>query len=82
MLIIVPYEIKGLKKIEKNLEKFSLDYEKSFDCKNVKEVHLWLPKFKIETSIELNETLKKVRLILRHHEYLSSITVNSIYYFS
>ena len=61
MVIILPNEIEGFKEVENNLEKFSLDYEKSFKNSSKHEVRLFLPKFKIETSIDLNETLQQVR---------------------
>lgn len=58
MVIIVPDEIEGLKKIIDNIEKFNqtalsqVGYER--------EVFVYLPKFKIETQLDLENPLKNV----------------------
>uniref|UniRef100_A0ABD2XG47 Serpin domain-containing protein n=1 Tax=Trichogramma kaykai TaxID=54128 RepID=A0ABD2XG47_9HYME len=56
MVIIVPDEIDGLKDVINNLEHFNASRlaKSGYD----REVHLYLPKFKIETKIDLNEPLK------------------------
>ena len=80
MVIIIPDNIDGLKKVEESIEKvnffrdcqprisrrFSSRFCKFFRKKNVakepveSEFELYLPKFKIETSIDLTELLKQV----------------------
>jgi len=58
MVIIVPDEIDGLSKIEENLEAFNHSYL----AKNgyEREIHLFLPRFKIESTIDLQPTLEKL----------------------
>ena len=58
MVVIVPKEIDGLTKIENDLENLKLDYQN--DLKYKREICLSLPKFKIETTIELNPHLMDV----------------------
>lgn len=61
MLIVVPKEIDGLDRVEKNLEKINIDYE---ELKYAPEkVQLYLPKFKVETTIDLNSHLSEVAII-------------------
>ena len=74
MVIILPDEIEGIKEVENNLEKFNLDYEQSFGNRSKREVRLFLPKFKIETSIDLNETLQQVTLLFQYYNFSSLIT--------
>lgn len=58
LVIIVPKEIDGLKAIEDNLDKIQLDES---DIRHYKrEVCLALPKFKIESTIDLNQHLNEV----------------------
>ena len=59
MLIIVPDEINGLSKIEENLHK--VDVNTLLNSGFEREVFLYLPKFKVESTIPLNEPLKKVK---------------------
>ncbi|XP_014220593.1 alaserpin-like isoform X4 [Trichogramma pretiosum] len=56
MVIIVPDEIDGLKDVINNLEHFNASRlaKSGYD----REVHLYLPKFKINTKIDLNDPLK------------------------
>ena len=63
LVIILPNEIDGLQKIESNLEKINFNYE---DAKNSykPEIILELPKFKIESTIELNPHLQEVSKIM------------------
>ncbi|KAJ8681874.1 hypothetical protein QAD02_017666 [Eretmocerus hayati] len=60
MIIVVPQEINGLDHIEANLE--SLNIDELITGKNVEPefISLFLPKFKIESEIDLEETLKKL----------------------
>lgn len=58
MLIVLPNEIDGLEKVEKSLETLSL---KSLRRNRfLKEVDLYLPKFRVESTIELNNVLEEV----------------------
>ncbi|XP_032456305.1 antichymotrypsin-2 isoform X1 [Nasonia vitripennis] len=58
LVIIVPKEIDGLKQVEDNLEKIQID---EHDLKRYKrEINLALPKFKIETTIDLNQHLDEL----------------------
>lgn len=60
MVIVVPDEVDGLGQIIKNLESFnSARLESSRRCRKVK---LYLPKFKIESEIDLKEPLRKVKI--------------------
>lgn len=62
LVIIVPNEIDGLKQVEDNLEKIQLD---EHDLKRYRrEINLALPKFKIETTINLNQHLDEVNFRL------------------
>lgn len=62
MVIIVPDEIEGLGKIIENIEKFNqtalsqAGYER--------EVFVYLPKFKIETQLDLEKPLTNVSELL------------------
>ena len=60
MLIIVPREIDGLSKKEKNLEKISVNYTQNLSKTFRRKTKLYLPKFKIETKLFLEERLKQV----------------------
>ena len=58
MLIIMPREIGDLKKIEQMSKKFTNDY---FDeLGSIHNVLVTIPMFKIESSIDLKEPIKKV----------------------
>lgn len=60
MLIILPNEIDGLTNIENNLEKINLNYAEIFSGYYKPEIKVYLPKFKIETTIDLTVVLKQV----------------------
>lgn len=60
MVLVVPDEIEGLSDIEKNLDKIDLDYQNQFGRGFKTEVNLYLPRFKIESTIDLNEILQEV----------------------
>lgn len=58
MIIILPNEIDGLSEVEKKLQNIRLS-----DILNQgyeQEIQLYLPKFKVESEIHLNNVLKKV----------------------
>ncbi|KAL7301141.1 hypothetical protein TKK_0006115 [Trichogramma kaykai] len=67
MVIIVPNDIDGLKDVEANLEKFDIDYAGEFRRKEC-EVKLFLPKFKIETTIDMQPHLEKMGVKLAFTE--------------
>ncbi|XP_023247759.1 serpin B13-like [Copidosoma floridanum] len=58
MVIVVPNAIDGLEKIENNLEKLELQYEHFKYSRQ--EVNLSLPKFKVESTHELNAHLMEL----------------------
>ena len=59
--MIVQNKIDGLSRIENNLEKININYSKKFSSKSYKpQIILHLPKFKIESTIDLAEALKQV----------------------
>lgn len=58
MLIVVPKEIDGLREVERNLEKIEIQYEELSYASE--KVQLYLPKFKVETTIDLNPHLNEV----------------------
>ncbi|XP_058791549.1 serine protease inhibitor 3/4-like isoform X4 [Phymastichus coffea] len=58
MVIIVPDEINGLNNILNNLESFN--YTRLASSGSKRDVHLHLPKFKIESSIDLREPLSQM----------------------
>ncbi|XP_015609138.1 alaserpin isoform X2 [Cephus cinctus] len=58
MVIIMPNEIEGLQRIENNIHE--VDFSRLPQLGRKQEVILHLPKFKIETTMELNDLLKKV----------------------
>ena len=65
MVIIFPNEVDGLRNIEENLNKINFDYRNYLGEKNQREIKLFLPKFKINTSVDLIEQLKNVRLYFK-----------------
>lgn len=62
MIILLPNEIKGLQFLEKNFkwEDFS---EAS---RNETDIELTLPRFKYEIKIDLENILRKVKLVIQH----------------
>ncbi|XP_048265796.1 antichymotrypsin-2 [Bombus terrestris] len=60
MIIILPNEIDGLSDVEKKLQNTSLTNILSQGDKE--EVELWLPKFKVESMLELNDVLQEMGL--------------------
>ena len=62
MIIILPDEIDGLIEVEKNLENISIDKLKEM-LRSVP-LRLFLPKFKIESTIELNGPLSRVSFLI------------------
>ncbi|KAF7992178.1 hypothetical protein HCN44_001503 [Aphidius gifuensis] len=58
MFIIVPNKIQGLKLIEDNIDRINL---KNFDNESTRElIDLFLPKFKLDTYVDVKEHLKKM----------------------
>lgn len=70
MLIIMPYDINGINRLEKKLKNFDLNEVAMRALRH--EVDVSLPKFKIESDINLKEPLMKVN----EHNFLKYI----IYY--
>ncbi|XP_076474265.1 antichymotrypsin-2-like isoform X3 [Bombus vancouverensis nearcticus] len=60
MIIILPNEIDGLPDVEKKLQSTNLTNILSQGYKE--EVELWLPKFKVESMLKLNDVLKEMGL--------------------
>lgn len=58
MIIIVPHEVNGLKTVQENLYRVNLS--QSVQQSSARDVDLFLPKFKIESTLNLEETLKKL----------------------
>lgn len=58
MIIILPNEVNGLKQVQNNLHR--LDLEKTLRYRQPVEVELYLPKFRIESTMDLQEALEKV----------------------
>ncbi|OXU29427.1 hypothetical protein TSAR_002441 [Trichomalopsis sarcophagae] len=56
MVIIVPDEIEGLSAIQENLESFN--YTRLAEAGSEREVQLYIPKFKIESTIDLQKPLE------------------------
>ena len=62
MIIVLPDEIDGLIEVEKNLENISIDKLKEIARSDP--LSLFLPKFKIESTIELNDVLSRVSFLI------------------
>lgn len=58
MVIIVPRDVEGLERIEKNLEKVKVKFN-IFSILD-REIKLSIPRFKIETTLDLTDHLKEV----------------------
>lgn len=58
MIIIVPEKIEGLSYIEDSLEFFN--HTRLEESGTEREIQLYLPKFKIESSIDLTSSLSNV----------------------
>ncbi|XP_043264905.1 uncharacterized protein LOC122404748 [Colletes gigas] len=61
MVVILPNEVNGLFEVEKRLE--GLNINDILNQGYERELHLYLPKFRIERKIDLNSVLKKLGLI-------------------
>ncbi|KAF7988285.1 hypothetical protein HCN44_007817 [Aphidius gifuensis] len=59
MFIILPNKIDGLKKIEENLHEINFQQLRGYTCNII----LKLPKFKIESRMLLDDTLKKIGMV-------------------
>ncbi|XP_014220606.2 antichymotrypsin-2-like isoform X6 [Trichogramma pretiosum] len=62
LVVVVPDEVDGLKHIEANLEKINVDVKHMAFSK--REVELYLPKFKIETTLDLIPHLQELGMKL------------------
>lgn len=60
IVIIVPTEINGLGKVIENLESFNST--RLAESGMTENIDIFLPKFKIESDIDLREPLQNVRL--------------------
>lgn len=60
MLIVLPDEINGLQEVEQKMSEMSLDDIRRRGSQV--EVELYLPKFKIESTIDLKDTLTEVNV--------------------
>ncbi|XP_071872233.1 antichymotrypsin-2-like [Bombus fervidus] len=60
MIIILPNEIDGLSNVEKKLQNKNLT--NILRLGHEEEMELWLPKFKVESMLELNDVLKEMGL--------------------
>ncbi|XP_014205333.1 antichymotrypsin-2 isoform X3 [Copidosoma floridanum] len=58
MVIIVPDEVDGLSKVEQNLEAFNYNRLTTIGFK--REVELYMPKFKVESTLDLKAVLEKM----------------------
>ena len=59
MIVILPNRDSSLEELETALEEIS-DLKNLLTFNNLRKVHLTLPKFKIETSLDLNDALKNM----------------------
>lgn len=71
MIIIVPFKSEVLNKIEDNVHKFTDEYlaEKATSYR----MRLMVPKFKIESTIDLEGPLKQVKIFLKKSVKLTRI---------
>lgn len=69
MVIVIPKEVDGLDHVEKNLEKIEIDSE-SFKFSR-REMCLSLPKFKVETTLNLNLHLNNVNITIHCNAFLT-----------
>nr|AZP56662.1 serpin B9 [Locusta migratoria migratoria] len=58
MMILLPQEVNGISKLEKNIH--SIDLQGIMSQMDETEVHVYLPKFKLDYEKELQETLRKL----------------------
>ncbi|KAK0162044.1 hypothetical protein PV327_008414 [Microctonus hyperodae] len=58
MFIICPNQINGLEKAQNNIEK--IDFKQLHDQHQMTEIRLFMPKFKIESTMDLKPVLKKM----------------------
>lgn len=56
-VLIVPNRVNGLDEVEKSIKKIDFDYKKDFKYQYI---DLEIPKFKIESTVELDNPLKHV----------------------
>ncbi|XP_068989079.1 serine protease inhibitor 3/4-like isoform X2 [Bombus flavifrons] len=79
MVIILPNEIDGLSDVEKKLQNTSL--KNIISQGHEEEMELWLPKFKMESNLQLNDVLKKMGLTdaFTAHANFSGIADETLY---
>lgn len=63
MFLIIPNEITGLKNVEANLEK--VQWDESIKAGLAKKLHIDMPKFKVESTIDVKPILQKVDFYTR-----------------
>ena len=78
MVIILPNEIDGLSDVQKKLQNTSLTNILSQG--HEEKMILWLPKFKMESMLELNDVLKEVYIYI--YIKCNSCTDNYFLYFN
>ena len=69
MIIVLPDEIDGLIEVEKNLENISIEELRKMS--SLVSLLLFLPRFKIESTIELNDVLSRVSFLI-YFSYLNT----------
>ena len=62
MIIVLPNTIDGLIEVEENLENISIKELRKVS--SLVPLRLFLPRFKIESTIELNDVLSKVSFLI------------------
>lgn len=67
-LIILPNNPTGLTALEDQLKNY--DLATVFDEMHIIKINVQIPKFKVETEIQLNEILKNVRSIIIFHSFI------------
>lgn len=58
MFIILPNTVGGLKNAESKLN--TVNFQQLHESSSLTNMHLYLPKFKAQSSLDLKETLKEV----------------------
>lgn len=71
MVIFLPHEIEGLSALEAHL--FSTDIRSILGDLSRAKVEVRIPKFKMEKFVDMNESLKKVRIRKRSLSLVQSI---------
>lgn len=69
MIIVLPNEINGLKQVRENIHR--LNIKEKLQRTWPDQIELFLPKFKIESTMELTGTLKKVTYNLSVGDFIN-----------